>query len=501
MKSAAIKNAGVTFFTQLINLALKFVLQKIFIDNLGVAYLGYNSVFTNILQMLNLADLGIGIAITGFLYKPIANNDEVLINALMSLYRKVYIIMGIVVALIGSIVLLLLPFIIPDADCSDLYLRILFFINLIGTVSTYFMAYNRTLLVAQEKSYFVNFIDTCSNFIFTVLQVICLVFIPNYVLFLILNVVKNLFANLIITVECNKKNIYLKNAVDSQLYQQYKIDIIKHVKNIFASKIGAYIYYGTDNIIISIFQGSLMAGYLANYTLITTALQGIISSIFSAIQASFGSILVTTEDCKKQMQTSDMYMCINYIIANVCLVCCLFIFQPFIKIYIGKKYLLNMSTVFLLSTNLFLSVMLLVPSQIFVIFKLFTYDKRIVMCSALLNIVISVALVRVIGIDGVLIGTLITSVIYLVSRLYICSKIVFKVSFFRYIKLMISWFVKSGITIFIVYIISKFMSPGNWIELIGYAILLCIISLIVPILLSCKNKDVQSIVRIIYDRS
>ena len=132
MKSAAIKNAGVTFFTQLINLALKFVLQKIFIDNLGVAYLGYNSVFTNILQMLNLADLGIGIAITGFLYKPIANNDEVLINALMSLYRKVYIIMGIVVALIGSIVLLLLPFIIPDADCSDLYLRILFFINLIG---------------------------------------------------------------------------------------------------------------------------------------------------------------------------------------------------------------------------------------------------------------------------------------------------------------------------------------------------------------------------------
>lgn len=492
-KTTVLKNAGVTLITQIINLFLKFVLQKVFIDTLGVSYLGYNSVFTNILQMLNLADLGIGVAITGFLYKPIANDEKKTISALMYLYRRIYYIMGTIVAAIGGIVLIFLPIIIPDAGCTNTYLRVLFLINLIGTISTYFMAYNRTLLIAQQKAYFVNLLDMITNFVFTLFQIISLLLFNNYIIFLLLNVTKNIISNIIITIDCNKNNTYLRTEVDKKIYSEYKEPIIVHMKNIFVSKIGAYVYYGTDNIIISIFKGSLLAGYLANYTLVVTAVQGIVSSIFSAVQANFGNRIVTTKDVKKQKNLADIYLFLNYLFANMCLVCCMFLFQPFIRLYIGEKYLLDFSTVVFLSVNLLLSIMLLVPSQLFIIYKLFVYDKKIIAVSALLNIIISVVLVRRVGINGVLVGTLVTSIIYLGSRMFIVSKYAFYTSFKDYLFKMLLWCGESIITICIVSIVEKNINPQNWIEFVLFAIFTCFVSITVPILLSINNKEIKQL--------
>ena len=141
-------NSTVTLFCQVLQILLGFIVRKIFIDSLGVAYLGYNSVFTNILQMLNLADMGIGVAITSFLFKPLADRDKARVSALMYLYKKIYNIMGFIVLAIGLVISVFLGTLIPDATCSMGYLRILFYINLAGTVSTYFLAYKRTLIIA-----------------------------------------------------------------------------------------------------------------------------------------------------------------------------------------------------------------------------------------------------------------------------------------------------------------------------------------------------------------
>ena len=130
-------NLSIALSMQLFQVLLGFAVRKVFILTLGVAYLGYNSVFSNILQMLSLADLGIGVAVTSYLYKPLADNECDRVNALMALYKKIYNIIGIIVLIIGIIISFILEYIIPDISISTGYLRCLFFIHLGGTVSSY----------------------------------------------------------------------------------------------------------------------------------------------------------------------------------------------------------------------------------------------------------------------------------------------------------------------------------------------------------------------------
>lgn len=498
MGKSALKNATITLVTQIINLLLKFILQRVFVNNLGVEYLGYNSVFTNILQMLNMADLGVGVAITSFLYKPLADNDNDRVSALMELYKNIYHIMGLVVTIIGIIILLLLPIIIPDAACSDAYLRLLFSINLIGTVSTYFMAYNRTLLISQQKAYFVNELDAIANIAFVILQIIFLVIVPNYLIFLILNVGKNIFSNVVVSIKCIDANKFLRQKADKGLIDEYKKPISKYVKDVFVSKIGAYIFYGTDNIVISTFKGSILAGYLSNYSLITTTLQGILSQLFASVQASYGSIVNFNEkNVERQKRITESYFYCSFLLASICLTTLIVSFQQFIVLYIGDKFLLSYSTAILLSVNLYLTILLYVPSQVFVVYRLFSYDKAIVATSAILNIIISIILVRRIGIDGALIGTFITSLIYLFSRIYIYETKVFHSSALKYFLKVFYYFIVSTFCAFSALWISSLFMKDNWGMLIIKVVITLIISGLLSIILTLPDSNSRILIKYI----
>ncbi|MBM6949505.1 oligosaccharide flippase family protein [Mordavella massiliensis] len=491
MSSKNFMNAVITLMTQILSLILKFVLQWVFIKTLGAEYLGYNSVFTNILQMLNMADFGVGVAITSFLYKPISENNRKRINALMYLYRKIYTALGIFVFIVGMMILTILPWIIPNATCSNAYLRILFTINLAGTISTYFLAYNRSLLLAQQKAYYVNSVDFIVNLIVIVLQIITLFIWKSYIIYLLLSVGKNVISNYVVYSNCYKKNKFLKEETELLLVEEYRPKIWKYIKDVFISKVGAYIFYGTDNIIISIFKGPVLVGYLSNYTLVTVALQGIISQVFSALQAGLGYYLTITNDIFLKRKKVNFYFNINYIIANSCMVCCIFLFQPFINLYVGHGYLLSNITVYLLSINLYLTLMLNVPAQLFVIYKLHTYDKKIVALSAILNIVISASLVYGIGINGVLIGTFITSIIYLFSRVFIYYKIILKVSFTKFLAQFFFWIIISVATIIMLNYVDGFFPSSNWPLLLIKAMLLLCLSVLIPVVILLCGRFLQ----------
>ncbi len=488
-----LKNTGITFFTQIFNLFLKFILQRAFLVSLGVQYLGYSSVFNDILQMLNMADLGIGIAITSYLYKPIADNDINRINALMYLYKKIYKLIGIAVMAIGLIILVLVPFIINDASCDDNYLRVLFLINLIGAVSTYFLAYRRTLLIAQQKAYFTNEVDFIINLVTSIIQIVLLMIFPNYILYLSLTVAKNIFSNIIISINCKKANPYITNEPDIEMAKNYKAPIFAYVKDVFIAKIGAYVYHGTDNIIISTLMGSVWTGYLANYSLITIALRSIITQVFSSLQATYGNYIATTPSLKKQKEITDMYYFVNYLVGNICFIDCVIAFQIFIKLYIGSDYILEDSTVMLLSVNLCLTLMMIIPSQVFVIYKLYHYDKPVIIISAILNIIVSVILVKEIGINGALIGTTFTSLIYLISRMYIISKKVYKTSYLYYIFRFIKWFISSLMTYYICKWISGFFRSDSWIKLIILCLICSIVAIVVPVLINFQRIGYQKL--------
>lgn len=427
-------NSVVALISQIFQVLIGFIIRKLFIDYLGVDYLGYNSVFANILQMLNLADLGIGVAITSYLYKPLAENDNARITAIMGIYKKLYSILGVVVLIVGLVVSFFLNVLIPDATCGIWYLRLLLYINLVGTVSTYFLAYKRTLLIADQKSYLTNVADTIVYFVISFLQLLFLVFKPSYIVYLSLNIAKNIISNIAVSIKVNKDYKYINQKPDRELVKEYKPQIAQYVKDVFVSRIGAVVYYSTDNVILSVLKGSLLTGYLSNYTLITGQLNTVVTQVLSSVQATFGNFINTTEDKMQRRKMTDNYFCVNFCIGNFCMICFALLAQPFIKLFFGENMLLTFSTALWLGINLMLTFLIQLPSQAFVIYKLFRYDRPIIIVSAVLNIIISVALVNVMGINGVLIGTFVTSLIYLFSRFYIIAKVVYEVKYWYYVK-------------------------------------------------------------------
>ena len=224
------KNAIISLVTHFTQILLGFIIRKLFINYLGVTYLGYNSVFSNILQMLNLADLGIGVAITSYLYKPLADNDTKSISALMYIYKRLYSVIGCIVISIGLIVSIFLGTLVPDAECSLSYLRILFYINLIGTVSTYFVAYKRTLIIADQKSYITNIYDTAMYFTVSFLQILDLFFYQNYIVYLILNILKNIISNILLSLKVNKMYGRINTYVDRKLVNEYRPRIYQYIR-------------------------------------------------------------------------------------------------------------------------------------------------------------------------------------------------------------------------------------------------------------------------------
>ena len=460
------RNAIVSVVCHFWQILIGFVLRKLFIKYLGIEYLGYNSVFTNILQMLNLADLGIGIAITSYLYKPLAEGDTKRISSLMYIYKKLYSFIGIVVIFVGAFVSLFLGRLIPDADCSLSYLRLLFFINLVGTVSTYFVAYKRTLIIADQKAYITNLYDTIMYFIVSILQVILFACYPSYIIYLILNILKNIVSNIILSVKANRMYAFISKDVDIRMVNEYRPQIYQYIKDVFISRIGAVVYYSTDNIILSIIKGSLITGFLSNYTLITTQLNTIVVQLLNSVQSTFGNYICTNSDLNKQKQMTDNYFCVNFCIGNFCMICYSLLAQPFIKMFFGENMLLSFSTVLWLGINLMLTFLIQLPAQVFVIYKLYRYDRPIIIISATLNIIISIVLVNYIGINGVFIGTFITSLIYLFSRFFVISKYIYHIHFLHYILKIIKYGFISIASFLLTYCATKEIS-GNGIVNFG----------------------------------
>lgn len=487
-------NGTIAILSHLIQVIMGFVVRRMFITSLGTEFLGYDAVFTNILQILNLADLGIGVAVTSFLYKPLAEEDNHRIFALMLLFRRAYRIIGIIVFFVGICILGFLDEIIPDAGISIWDLRLLFLINLISCSATYFLAYKRILLNADQKTYITDACDTAVFIIVSLAQMTVLSTVPNYFYFLLLNAIKNIVSNIIINIKSDYfyGNINKHVKVEDIIY--YRPLLGKYIKDIFISRVGAMVYYATDHVIISAIKGSLLAGLLSNYTLITNVLLSSVNQLLFSVQSTFGNYINVNQNMEEQKKMTDCYFCVHFIIGCFVMNCFALMVQPFVGLVFGKQLLLSSSTVLWLSINLLLSVLLQLPSQVFIIYKLFRHDRLIIIISTILNISISVWLVKLIGIDGALIGTFVTSLIYLFSRFNIIARHVYHVEFSNYLKKTFFYFMVAGISLVVSFMITKPILRNDYLSLFIWSVLIILCAAFFPVTILCKTKDFQFIV-------
>lgn len=401
-------NIGFNFIIMIIKTILTFVTRTVFIYCLGKEALGVNGLFTNILSMLSLAELGISTAINFSLYEPLAKRDEKKISSLMSFYRRTYIIIGCVVAILGVLLIPFLKYFIKDIEAiSNVYF--IYFLYLINTVSTYFISYKETLINADQKKYKLLNIEFWALIVLNILQILFLILTKNFIIYLIVNFIV-LFIQRIIT------NRYItKTYKHIEFYSNEKIEkkdfnvIIKNVKAMFFHKIGDYCINSTDNLIISACINISTVGLYSNYLTITSLLNNFINAVYNGIVASLGN-LVATETIEKKESIFQIMNFVGFVIYGLCSICLINLFNDFISIWIGKEYCLNFSIVSLIVINFYLSGMRVPSATMKSAAGLFDVDKYTPLLQSFINLVISIVLAKKIGLIGVLIGTIVSSI-------------------------------------------------------------------------------------------
>lgn len=400
-------NISAAVIGQIFAVLISFISRLVFVRILGAEYLGVNGLFTNLLSMLALVELGIGPAIIYSLYKPLAFNDVQKVKALMSLYARAYWIVGLVVLIIGLAIMPFLDLIIKDPP-SIPDLQIIYLLFLTNSVITYFFSYKRSLIIADQRSYITTIYRYSFYFVLNVIQIIILLMTKNYLLFLFAQILSTFLENFLVSLKANQMYPYIKGRNNEKLDEETKAIIFKNVRALVYHKIGGTAVFGTSSIIISAFVGIVWVGLYSNYLLITNALNIIIGQFFTAITASVGN-LNAYEDKEKSNFIFKTLFFISWWIFGFSSICLLVLFNPFITLWLGSEFTMEFYVVLMIVINFFVTGMRKATLTFKDSMGLFWNDRYKPLAEAIVNLVTALILVQYWGLLGVLVAIFIST--------------------------------------------------------------------------------------------
>lgn len=421
-KKSFMMNAGTSMLSKGVLLIIRFLLRAQFIKILGDEILGYNATFGNILSLLNLSELGIGYAITFKLYKPFAQKKYEEINNYLTIYRNFFRYIMVTMSMMGGVICFFLPLIVKTSYDKWGFLVGIFLLQLGKTVATYTFSYNKIILNVQEKNYLINFVELGTNLITLIVQFVSVVILKNYYLYLLVDIVGVLVSNIILHFYVRRKYRYIRIVKQkTQEFYAYIQEIKYSLKDVIIVKLGGYVLNATDYLVISMILGSVYSGFLSNYNLIFSNTQNLILVAMSSVQSIIGNALYK-EKKEEVLKIVIKFTDILSIMATLFCPIAYVLIDDFITLWIGEQYVLTTWIGLLCSINVALMLLSNPISLLFGSLGYYHYDKKIIIFSALINIVVSVVLCKEIGVVGVLIGTTIAILVYWISRVVILNK-------------------------------------------------------------------------------
>ncbi len=405
----SVKNTIMSIVTNITTILVGFIAQKIFLSCLGIEYLGINGLFGNIISMLGIVELGIGSAIIYNLYKPISENNIEKIKSLMKFYKISYRIIAIIIMVIGIAIIPFLHIIVGEVNIPEsIYVIYAFF--LLDIICSYMLTYKRSILYANQKTYIVNIVHVLYLIIMNSIQIAFLLITKNYIIYLTIKVICRILENVVITIIANKRYAYITEKNVEKLDKQTQKDILKKLKALVYHKIGGFVVNGTDNIIISMFLGVTWVGLYSNYSMIIVAINNIITQIYSSLTASIGNLLVERKK-EKNYEIYKKLMFFNFWLSAFCAISFFIIVTNFISIIYGEQYILSQLVVLILAINMYFQNMRKTMNSFKEAAGIFYEDRFVPIIESVVNIVFSVILVKICGIAGVFIGTILSSMV------------------------------------------------------------------------------------------
>ena len=426
---ASFKNilSGVLF--QLITTFLSFLNRSIFISLLGTYYLGINGVLLNVISLLSFAELGIGNAINYALYDPLAKKNYEKINVLMNFYKTAYRYIAIIVSIMGFLIFPFLKYFIDDYSSE---ISIIFFIFLLNNIMSYFLVYKKSILLADQKGYIINRISGIFKILLTFTQIIILIWLRNYYYYLISQLIVTFVENYYISKEADKLYPFLTMDSSKKMEEKEKKEIFLNIFSLFMYKISGVVINSTDGLVISYFIGSTILGFYSNYTLVFGTVTTFLSIIFNSLTASVGNLIVNGNQDEKYT-IYKMIGLLNFLLYGTASICLLNLTELFLSIWIGDSFILSKSILIVLVINFYTAGM----QNVNVIFReasgLFNISRYKPLIAAIINIISSVIFVKLIGLPGVLLGTVFSRLCtYFWHDPYIIHKYIFSKNLFSY---------------------------------------------------------------------
>lgn len=496
-KSSA-KNLVVALIGQAFGLIISFIARIMFVKFLSDEYLGLNGLFTNLLTMLSLVELGVGSALVYSLYKPLADGDNEKVKSLMDLYRKAYNIIGGVVLIIGILFIPFYRYLISEVP-SISHLDFIYILFVLNTAISYFYSYKRSLIICDQKRYIATIYRYVFYFLLNVFQIIVLFLTHNYILYLITQVVFTWLENICISIKADRMYPYLKDKNIKKLDKKELNTISKNVRAMLFHKIGGVVVNSTDNILISKLVGLIAVGMYSNYYLITSALDTITAQFFNAITASVGNLGACTNS-KKVKETFNTTFFLNYLIYGVITVCLLILFNPFIEVWLGKKYLFDFGVVLVITICFYLKGIRKTCLTFKDALGLFWQDRYKPIIESIINLVASIILGIKYGVLGIFMGTIISTVTTsLWIEPYVLYKYYFKENIIDYLYRFIKYTLVVVLTYLIVQKIVILISINGILGLLIKGVVSLILSILIMTIVFIKTNEIKHMKKIFKD--
>lgn len=445
----SIKNISINMLSQIVIILLGFISRKVFINSLGSEYLGINGLMSNVLSLLGLVESGIGVSIVYNLYKPLAENDERKVISLIQLYKKTYIVLSIVVFTL-SLVIYPIMLKVVKSSATTVYITIIYFIFVLRNIISYLYAHKWSLINADQKGYVLVKYNIVFNIVTLLARIAILSITQNYIAYLLIEIMILVFQNIFNGRVVDKRYPYIKTKEIIPVEKETKNNIIKNVRALFLHNIGGYCVNGTDNILISAFINLKTVGLYSNYTMIIGQLSNLISPILGGINASVGNLIATESEDKSHQVFKVAYL-VNFWIYSISVIFLYNTLEPFLNWWIGEGYLIDRFTFIIVLLNFYITGMRASISTFKNKAGIFVQDKYVPLIESVINLGISIILVKYFGLVGIFLGTTISTlsiVFWNVPRLV--YKYVFKYSlkeyFIKYFIYFILTIIVGGIT-------------------------------------------------------
>ena len=503
-KNSRTKNTVLNFFSsvggQLITILINLIVRTVFIKTLGKEYLGIDGLFANILQMLSLAEFGVGSAILFKLYDPIAKENHARIAVLMKFYKTMYRYIGMGVLVIGICLIPFLPVLIKDYNTLlelNINAALIFILYLLQSVSSYlFFAYKSAIISAHQKEYIISLVGYIFTVLFGIVKIIILLTVRRFEVYVGIAIFSVIGQNYVCAKIANRMYPYINAATEDKVSKKEFIGTLKDCGALFLYKLNAVVLKATDNIVLSAFIGIDAVAYYSNYYIFYTTINTLIYRIFNAVSHSLGN-LHTTNNIKHEYKVYEIVMLICSILGGTIGVGIAAVSDELILTWIGEEWVIVAPFAILMGVEAFSLPYKSAFSKYRSTMGLFQQAKFRPVAGMLVNLIVSILLVNVWGITGVIVGTIIadwTTVLWYDP--IVIHRIGFKNSFpisKYYRKFILNNVIIVLVGIMDIWICQTVFTGWGWFSVIFHAGICAITVPTALLLVNCKRQEGQYI--------